>query len=137
MDVRAAEKLRPQAAARHSPTRLRIGRVFDALGYDRTGPHHLPPQPQRARGGLLHRASLLRGAFLMAGTVAGPDKKSHLELKSTHQSLAGEETSLMLDLGLCAQAGQARAAHCCCTSRTARASRTFSRASVRPTPRWS
>lgn len=45
-------------------------------------------------------ASFLRGAFLMAGTVAGPDKKSHLELKSTHQSLVGEETSLMLDLGL-------------------------------------
>ena len=45
-------------------------------------------------------AAFLRGAFLMAGTVAGPDKKSHLELKSTHQSLAGEETSLMLDLGL-------------------------------------
>ena len=45
-------------------------------------------------------AAFLRGAFLMAGTVAGPDKKSHLELKSTHQSLVGEETSLMLDLGL-------------------------------------
>ena len=45
-------------------------------------------------------ASFLRGAFLMAGTVAGPDKKSHLELKSGHQSLAGEETSLLLDLGL-------------------------------------
>ena len=42
----------------------------------------------------------LRGAFLMGGTVAGPDKKSHLELKTTHQSLSGEETSLMLDLGL-------------------------------------
>ena len=36
----------------------------------------------------------------MAGTVAGPDKKSHLELKTTHASLAGEETSLLLDLGL-------------------------------------
>ena len=53
-------------------------------------------------------ASFLRGAFLMGGTVAGPDKKSHLELKTTHQSLSGEETSLMLDLGLSPKQAPAR-----------------------------
>ena len=77
----------------------RIGRIFDALGYDRK--NHITYHINR---NLLEEdcciASFLRGAFLMGGTVAGPDKKSHLELKSTHQSLAGEETSLMLDLGL-------------------------------------
>lgn len=78
---------------------MQIGRVFDALGYDRKS--HIAYHINR---NVLEEdcciAAFLRGAFLMAGTVAGPDKKSHLELKSTHQSLAGEETSLMLDLGL-------------------------------------
>ena len=76
-----------------------IGRVFDALGYDCKS--HITYHINR---NLLEEdcciASFLRGAFLMGGTVAGPDKKSHLELKTTHQSLSGEETSLMLDLGL-------------------------------------
>ena len=76
-----------------------IGRIFDALGYDRTS--HITYHLNR---NVLEEdcciASFLRGAFLMAGTVAGPDKKSHLELKTARQSLAGEETSLLLDLGL-------------------------------------
>ena len=77
----------------------KIGRIFDALGYDRKS--HITYHLNR---NVLEEdcciASFLRGAFLMAGTVAGPDKKSHLELKTTHASLAGEETSLLLDLGL-------------------------------------
>ena len=77
----------------------RIGRIFDALGYDRKShiTYHLNRHVMEEDCCI---AAFLRGAFLMAGTVAGPDKKSHLELKSTHQSLVGEETSLMLDLGL-------------------------------------
>lgn len=76
-----------------------IGRIFDVLGYDRKShiTYHLNRNELEEECCL---ASFLRGAFLMAGTVAGPDKKSHLELKSGHQSLAGEETSLLLDLGL-------------------------------------
>ena len=75
------------------------GRIFDVLGYDRKShiTYHLNRNELEEECCL---ASFLRGAFLMAGTVAGPDKKSHLELKSGHQSLAGEETSLLLDLGL-------------------------------------
>ena len=78
-----------------------IGRIFDVLGYDRKShiTYHLNRNELEEECCL---ASFLRGAFLMAGTVAGPDKKSHLELKSGHQSLAGEETSLLLDLGLSA-----------------------------------
>lgn len=76
-----------------------IARIFDALGYDHKShiTYHLNRNVLEEECCI---ASFLRGAFLMAGTVAGPDKKSHLELKSGHQSLAGEETSLLLDLGL-------------------------------------
>ena len=76
-----------------------IGRIFDGLGYDRKS--HIAYHLNR---NIIEEdcciAAFLRGAFLMAGTVAGPDKKSHLELKSTRQSLSGEETSLLLELGL-------------------------------------
>ncbi len=42
-------------------------------------------------------AAFLRGAFLMAGSVAQPGKKSHLELKTSHGPLSREVMSLMLD----------------------------------------
>lgn len=45
-------------------------------------------------------ASFLRGIFLMSGSVAGPDKKSHLEIKCSHQTLCREVVSLMLDHGV-------------------------------------
>ena len=73
----------------------RIGRIFDPLGYDRK--NHITYHLHRH---VLEQDCCLAAYLLMAGTVAGPDKKSHLELKSPHQSLTGEETSLMLDLGL-------------------------------------
>lgn len=44
--------------------------------------------------------AFLRGIFLMSGSVAGPDKKSHLEIKCAHQALCREVMSLMLDLGM-------------------------------------
>lgn len=76
-----------------------IARIFDALGYDQT--RHLTYHINR---NVLERdcciPAFLRGAFLMAGTVAGPEKKSHLEIKTGRQSLSGEERSLLLDLGL-------------------------------------
>lgn len=45
-------------------------------------------------------AAFLRGAFLMAGSVASPEKKCHLEIKSSHAILCREVMSLMLDNGL-------------------------------------
>lgn len=87
-----------------------IGRIFDAFGYDRKS--HITYHLNR---NVLEEdcciASFLRGAFLMAGTVAGPDKKSHLELKTARQSLAGEETSLLLDLGLSPKQMRRASAH--------------------------
>ncbi|MGI6181042.1 MAG: DNA-binding protein WhiA [Agathobaculum sp.] len=76
-----------------------LGHIFDALGYDLK--NHVTYHINR---NVLEEdcciAAFLRGVFLMAGTVAGPDKKSHLELKTARHSLAGEETSLLLDLHL-------------------------------------
>ena len=57
------------------------------------------------------RFAFLRGAFLMAGTVAGPDKKSHLELTTSHASLAGEQMSLLLDLHLFPKQTERRSVH--------------------------
>ena len=45
-------------------------------------------------------SAFLRGAFLMAGSVASPEKKSHLEIKNGHATLCREVMSLMLDNGL-------------------------------------
>ncbi|MDO4270761.1 MAG: DNA-binding protein WhiA [Eubacteriales bacterium] len=87
-----------------------IGRVFDALGYDRKShvTYHLNRNVLEEDCCI---AAFLRGVFLMAGTVAGPDKKSHLEIKTSHQSLTGEETSLLLDLGLSPKTMRRGSAH--------------------------
>lgn len=87
-----------------------IIRVFDTLGYDFKS--HISYHLNR---NILENdcciPSFLRGVFLMAGTVAGPEKKSHLEISSVHQSLAGEVMSLMLDLQLAPKLAQRRGAH--------------------------
>ncbi|MFQ7689221.1 MAG: DNA-binding protein WhiA [Butyricicoccus sp.] len=106
----------PQKAGRKQQLVLtepaQIGRVFDALGYDCKS--HITYHINR---NLLEEdcciASFLRGAFLMGGTV-GTGQKSHLELKTTHQSLSGEETSLMLDL-VYRPSRHGAAARICCT----------------------
>ena len=93
----------PQRAGRKMQLQIeesaQIARIFHELGYDLK--NHIAYHLNR---NVLEEdccaAAFLRGAFLMAGTVAGPEKKSHLELKSSHRSLAGEETSLLLDLRL-------------------------------------
>ncbi len=45
-------------------------------------------------------AAFLRGIFLISGSVAPPDKKSHLEIKCSHMTLCRQVISLMLDLGM-------------------------------------
>ncbi len=75
-----------------------ISRIFESLGYDFK--NHVSYHINR---NIIEdeccMTSYLRGVFLMCGTVAGPDKKSHLELRSSKRGLSGEETSLLLDLG--------------------------------------
>lgn len=76
-----------------------LERIFSALGYDLK--YHLSYHLNR---NVIEddccRASFLRGIFLAAGTVASPDKKTHLELTTSHQTLCREVMSLMLDMDL-------------------------------------
>ena len=76
-------KLRPQAAASSSTIQPQH-RAASSTRWDMTRKSHITYHLNR---NVLEEdcciAAFLRGAFLMAGTVAGPDKKSHLELKST------------------------------------------------------
>jgi len=44
------------------------------------------------------RAAFLRGAFLSGGAVTDPEKKYHLELITSHQSLSREVMALLLDM---------------------------------------
>lgn len=76
-----------------------LKRVFAALGYDHR--YHISYHLNR---NIIEDdcclAAFLRGIFLAAGTVAGPEKKSHLEIATSHQSLCREVMSLMLDMEL-------------------------------------
>lgn len=73
--------------------------IFNKLGYDYKS--HLRYHLNR---NIIEndccQTAFLRGVFLMGGTVAGPDKKGHLEIKTAHQSLCREIISLMLDMQL-------------------------------------
>ncbi len=46
------------------------------------------------------RVSFLRGAFLAGGSITDPDKRYHLELMTTHQSVSREVMALMRELEL-------------------------------------
>ena len=111
-----------------------IGRIFDVLGYDRKShvTYHLNRNELEEDCCL---ASFLRGAFLMAGTVAGPDKKSHLELKAVTRALPERKPACCWTWG-CPRSLRIAAAAACCTSRTAQVWRIFSRASARRMRRW-
>ncbi len=56
-------------------------------------------------------AAFLRGAFLASGSLAGPDKKAHLELTTPHATLCREVVSLMLDHGLHPKTTERRGSH--------------------------
>lgn len=43
--------------------------------------------------------AFVRGAFLAGGSVTDPEKRYHLELSTSHQSVCREMTSVLLDLG--------------------------------------
>lgn len=87
-----------------------IERIFEAFGYDYKNQikYHFNRNVLETE---CCEIAFLRGVFLMAGTVAGPDKKSHLEIKSNHQSLGGEVMSLMLDMGQSPKISQRKNGH--------------------------
>ncbi|MDO4174752.1 MAG: DNA-binding protein WhiA [Eubacteriales bacterium] len=74
-------------------------RVFSRLGYD--WKYHMSYHLNR---NVIEedccRAAFLRGVFLASGAVAGPDKKTHLEMTTAHHTLCREVMSLMLDMDL-------------------------------------
>ena len=73
--------------------------IFESLGYDYK--YHITyPLNRNLVEEDCCRAAFLRGVFLMGGTVAAPDKKCHLEISTSHQSLARQVMSLMLDMNL-------------------------------------
>ncbi len=77
----------------------RIARIFSALGYDVK--YHVSYHLNRnVIDEDCCRAAFLRGVFLAAGAVAGPEKKTHLEMSTSHQTLSREVMSLMLDMEL-------------------------------------
>ena len=79
---------------------VHLQRIFSVLGYD--WEYHMSYHLNR---NVIEedccRAAFLRGVFLAIGTVASPDKKTHLEMKTSHHALSREVLSLMLDMELC------------------------------------
>ena len=45
------------------------------------------------------RIAFVRGAFLAGGSVTDPEKRYHLELSTSHRSVAGETVSVLQELG--------------------------------------
>lgn len=78
---------------------MQLRRIFSVLGYD--WKYHMSYHLNR---NVIEedccRAAFLRGVFLAAGAVAGPDKKTHLEVTTAHHALCREVMSLMLDMDL-------------------------------------
>ncbi|MDO5548921.1 MAG: DNA-binding protein WhiA [Eubacteriales bacterium] len=104
IDIRKTETEQGKRHTFHITDRAQLDRIFHVLGYDWP----------RGAGCHLHRnvieedccrASFLRGVFLTSGTVAGPEKKTHLELSTTHQALSREVMSLMLDMDMSPKIG--------------------------------
>ncbi|MBQ9393636.1 MAG: DNA-binding protein WhiA [Oscillospiraceae bacterium] len=78
--------------------RSKLGRIIDQLGYE-------PAQmlALHVNFGILEeaccRASFLRGAFLAGGSVTDPEKRSHLELTTSHAQASREVSALLQEMG--------------------------------------
>ena len=77
----------------------KLDTIFSAYGIERgkTLAHHV-------NFGVIEeeccRVSFIRGAFLAGGTVTDPEKRYHLELATSHKSVARETFSILLDINL-------------------------------------
>lgn len=77
----------------------KLDTIFSAYGIERgkTLAHHV-------NFGVIEedccRISFIRGAFLAGGTVTDPEKRYHLELATSHKSVARETFSILLDINL-------------------------------------
>ncbi|MEA4822696.1 MAG: DNA-binding protein WhiA [Clostridiaceae bacterium] len=79
--------------------RADIDRIFSAFGLDAAR-----LTPLRVNRAVLEeestRAAFLRGAFLVSGSVAHPEKRYHLELVTPHFNLSRELVALLQDMDL-------------------------------------
>lgn len=74
--------------------RQKIGRIMECYGNDASGPLALHVNLPFVEENCC-KAAFLRGAFLAGGSVTDPEKGYHLELTTTHKSVAKETYSLM------------------------------------------
>lgn len=112
LDKVCGVSVQPVTAGRRRVLRLtapeQIAAVMERMGYDFRSyvTYHLN---RNVVENDCCAAAFLRGAFLMAGSAASPEKKSHLELQTGHAVLAREVMSLLLDLGLAPKIAERRA----------------------------
>lgn len=76
----------------------KIRQIFEAFGADASNviSHHVNFAVLEEE---CCRISFIRGAFLAGGSVTDPEKRYHLELATSHHSVAGETYSLLLEMG--------------------------------------
>ena len=78
--------------------KAKISAIFEAFGGDRATAVSL-----HVNFAILEenccRVAFLRGAFLAGGSVTDPERRFHLELATSHRSVARETVSLMQELG--------------------------------------
>lgn len=76
-----------------------ISKIFYEFSYDHK--YHINyPLNRNVVDGDCCEASFLRGLFLACGTIASPDKKSHLEISTTKKILSTEVFAFMKDINL-------------------------------------
>ena len=77
----------------------KIARILEAFGAESGGPlsHHINLSVLEEPG---CPEAFVRGAFLAGGSVTDPDKRFHLELATSHQSVSRELRSLLLEMDL-------------------------------------
>ena len=78
--------------------RDKLRAVFEAFGADpeETLSHHVNFGVLEEEGA---PEAFVRGAFLAGGSVTDPEKRFHLELATSHQSVSREMHTVLLDLG--------------------------------------
>ena len=75
----------------------KLGMIMDAFGFDPQETVSLHVNFPVVEGDCC-KASFLRGAFLAGGSVTDPGKGYHMELSTTHQSVARETDALMREV---------------------------------------
>ncbi len=76
-----------------------LRQLFHGLGYDHKS-HLIYHLNRNLVESECCAMAFLRGAFFMSGSLAGPDKKAHLEITTAHATLCRETVSLLQEYNL-------------------------------------